>query len=115
MKNFTFLTFFLVASLTISAQSTDLPGFYKCSKEDMIRLNSDGTGKLYISYVYDGILQFKWKYDKEYENVSVELVLTEEQKWQVALRYITLSYFIRGGRKILAHPQGPITYEYIKE
>jgi len=44
----------------------------------MIRLNSDGTGKFYISYVYDGILQFNWKYDKEYENVSLELVLTEE-------------------------------------
>ncbi len=115
MRKILLISILSLSFISLRSQSTDLAGFYKCSEEDMIRLNANGTGKFSISYIIDEIIQFKWKFDRDEQRVDMELLLTEEQKWKVANRYLSMDLTKRYGKQILTHPQGPITYEYLKQ
>ncbi len=64
--------------------SSASPGIYKCgtgSAADYIRLNSNGTGKLYIDWIASEYLNFSWStYGEE---ITITPILTEEQQYTI--------------------------------
>ena len=75
-----FLTFsiFILTIITSFGQNTKFEGIFRCSNEDIVRLNSDGTGKFLISYLSDEVVPFKWSENDNSISISPS---DEEQKY----------------------------------
>ncbi|MFM7662402.1 MAG: hypothetical protein ACKO6A_07035 [Bacteroidota bacterium] len=76
----------------------------------MVRLNPDGTGKFYISYVSDNVVPIKWE---EYEGKISMYINDEELKYYVMSQYMTYSEV--NGKSILSHQTMGPTFIYIKQ
>jgi len=83
------LTFFY---LNTYAQSTSLTGLYKCSSEDLIRLNSDGTG-----------------------NISITSEVPSELRYEMQPIYLTLNVRIVNGKIAFEHYTPGPTFLYVKQ
>ncbi|MFZ9877431.1 MAG: hypothetical protein ACO3EG_02555 [Chitinophagaceae bacterium] len=94
--------------------SNDLPGVYVCSNEDMIRLNSNGTGKMIMSYNFDGIRSFTWEYDSQDERLSISSIPPDEMKYEMLPIYLTLNLKMVNGRVAFEHYTAGPTFLYIK-
>ena len=110
MKNL-LLTGVLFLFMNLSfGQSSEFAGVYICSDEDMVRLNSDGTGKFYISYVSDKVVPINWE---EYEGIISMYINDEELKYYIMAQYMTFSEV--NGKKILSHQTMGPTFIYVKQ
>jgi hypothetical protein len=98
-----------------SNNSIELSGIYKCSKEDMIRLNSNGTGRMIISYLFDGVRSFSWKYNSEEEELSIRSEPPEDMKYEMPPIYLTLNLKRVNGRIAFEHYTSGPTFLYIKQ
>lgn len=94
-----------------SNNTIQIAGVYKCSNEDMIRLNSDGTGKMIMSYSFEGIRSFTWEYDSQSEKLSI---VTEGNGYLMPALYMTLYLRMTSGRVAFEHPTSGPTFLYIK-
>jgi hypothetical protein len=115
MKKLIFILLLSVCFNNAFSQSSKYAGLYKCSDEDIIRLNSNGTGRFIISYVSDEFIEFKWEYNEQRQTITLDLQLTEEQKWKIAIRYLTLDYELRNGKQTLSHSTSGPTFLYVKQ
>ena len=106
------LTFSILLLLVFSSfgQTSKFAGVYRCSNEDIVRLNSDGTGKFLISYVSDEVVSIKWS---EYDNSISMSPTDEEQKYMIMPQNMTFS--ISNGKSILSHRTMGPTFVYIKD
>jgi len=106
------LTFSILFLLVFSSfgQTSKFAGVYRCSNEDIVRLNSDGTGKFLISYVSDEVVSIKWS---EYDNSISMSPTDEEQKYMIMQQNMTFS--ISNGKSILSHRTMGPTFVYIKD
>jgi len=95
-----------------SNKSIELGGTYRYSDEDMIRLNSNGTGKMMMSYNFDGVRSFTWEYDSQEEKLSIN---SEGQGYEMPALYLTLYLRMANGRVAFEHPSGGPTFLYIKQ
>lgn len=115
MKKVIVLSICIFMNTIINAQNSKLEGIYKCSNEDIIALYGNGTGKLSISYYYDGILNFRWSYNSSDRAVKIDLMLNDEQKYMILNPHLYLPYSERNYRQILSHATSGPTYLYIKQ
>jgi hypothetical protein len=106
------LTFFYVHTY---AQSTSLTGLYKCSSEDLIRLNSDGTGKMAMSYQFDGVRSFTWEYDGDDETISITSEVPSELRYEMQPIYMTLNVRMVNGKIAFEHYTPGPTFLYVKQ
>ena len=95
-----------------SDKSIELGGIYRCSNEDMIRLNANGTGKMMMSYNFDGVRSFTWEYDSQEEKLSIR---SEGQGYEMPPIYLTLNLRMTSGRVAFEHYTAGPTFLYIKQ
>ena len=95
-----------------AAKLIELSGTYKCSNEDVIRLNSDGTGKMMMSYSFEGVRSFTWTYDSEDKKLSIN---SEGRGYEMPPLYLTLYLRMTNGRVAFEHYTGGPTFLYIKQ
>jgi hypothetical protein len=98
-----------------NTSSPTYPGIYKCgsgSVSDYIKLNSNGTGKLYIDWVANEGINFTWQ---EYgDGISVSEVLTEKQKESYLIVNIPpIKYSVYNGYEILTLYHGMSGTEFV--
>ena len=107
-----FLTFsiFILTIITSFGQSTKFEGIFRCSNEDIVRLNSDGTGKFLISYLSDEVVPFRWSENDNSISISPS---DEEQKYLIMPQNMTFS--ISNGKSILSHRTMGPTFIYIRD
>jgi hypothetical protein len=113
MKKIIFIFLFSISSINAYGQS-QLAGLYKCSSEDMIRLDSDGTGKMVMSYNFDGVRSFTWEYNSQEETVSITSEPPQEQRYEIPPIYLTLYLKEANGRLALEHYTSGPTFLYIR-
>jgi hypothetical protein len=108
----TFLSFSIIILTIVTSfgQNTKSEGFYRCSNKDIIRLNSDGTGKFLISYLSDEVVPFKWAENNNSISISPS---DEEEKYLIMPQNMT--YSISNGKCILSHRTMGPTFIYIKD
>jgi hypothetical protein len=99
----------------VVAQNSQLAGVYVCSSEDMIRLNYDGTGRMIMSYHFDGVRSFGWEYDAENQSISIRSEPPSELRNEMLPIYLTLYLRKVNGRLVLEHNTGGPTFAYIKK
>ena len=107
-----FLTFsiFILTIITSFGQSTKFEGIFRCSNEDIVRLNADGTGKFLISYLSDEVVPFRWSENDNSISISPS---DEEQKYLIMPQNMTFS--ISNGKSILSHRTMGPTFIYIRD
>ena len=107
-----FLTFsiFILTIITSFGQSTKFEGIFRCSNEDIVRLNADGTGKFLISYLSDEVVPFRWSENDNSISISPS---DEEQKYLIMPQNMT--YSISNGRRVLSHRTMGPTFIYIRD
>lgn len=98
-----------------SSNSIELVGIYSCSSEDMIRLNSNGTGKMIMSYSFDGVRSFTWDYDSDQEQLSITSEVPDDMKYEMLPIYMTLNLKMIRGRVAFEHYTSGPTFLYIKQ
>lgn len=98
-----------------STNSIDVSGLYRCSSEDMIRINSNGTGRMIMSYSFDGVRSFTWDYDRDDETLSIRSEPPEELKYEMPPLYMTLHLRMVNGRVAFEHYTAGPTFLYIKQ
>jgi len=64
----------------------------------LIRLNSDGTGKMAISYQFDGVRSFNWEYDGDDETISITSEVPSELRYEMQPIYMTLNVRMVNGK-----------------
>ena len=109
-KTFLIFSIFILTFITSFGQSTKFEGIFRCSNEDIVRLNSDGTGKFLISYLSDEVVPFRWSENDNSISISPS---DEEQKYLIMPQNMTFS--ISNGKSILSHRTMGPTFIYIRD
>lgn len=113
MNKIIFLFLFSISFINAYGQS-QLAGLYKCSSEDIIRLDSDGTGKMIMSYNFDGVRSFTWEYNSQEETIRITSEPPHEQRYEIPPIYLTLYLRDANGRLALEHYTSGPTFLYIR-
>jgi hypothetical protein len=88
----------------------DYSGVYKCSSGDIIRLNSDGTGKFIMSYISEEVVEIRWYV----EGLSISLSPTDEiQKYSIFPQHVNIVKDNQGKISLSHRTMGP-TFVYVK-
>jgi hypothetical protein len=98
-----------------SNNSIQLGGLYRCSGEDLIRLNPNGTGRMVMSYNFDGVRSFTWEYDSDDEELSIISEVPEGMQYEMTPIYLTLGLRMVNGRVAFEHYTPGPTFLYIKQ
>ena len=101
---------FILTFITSYGQNTKFEGIFRCSNEDIVRLNADGTGKFLISYLSDEVVPFRWSENDNSISISPS---DEEQKYLIMPQNMTFS--ISNGKSILSHRTMGPTFIYIRD
>ncbi len=109
MKKFIAILFFIFL-VNPSFTQNNIAGVYKCSDEDLIRFNSDGSGKFYISYITDEVVPFNWSASDNSISISPSDV---EQRYSIMPIY--MDYSITNGIPRLSHRTVGPTFIYSKQ
>lgn len=104
------LSFFILTIVTSFGQNTKFEGIFRCSNEDIVRLNADGTGKFLISYLSVEVVPFRWSENDNSISISPS---DEEQKYLIMPQNMTFS--ISNGKSILSHRTMGPTFIYVKD
>ena len=95
---------------SVPNQKIDYSGIYKCSSGDMIRLNSDGTGKFIMSYISDEVVMVNWYVSGS----SISLSPTDEiQKYSIFPQHVNIVNDNQGKISLSHRTVGP-TFVYVK-
>lgn len=109
------LTVLLAFSFLVVYGQSQLAGIYRCSSEDIIRLDSNGTGKMAMSYSFEGVRSFTWEYNSQNETISITSEPPYEYRYEMLPIYLTLYLRNANGRLALEHYTAGPTFLYIKE
>ena len=120
MKKCILILAVLFCQLNTYAQSpamSGLSGLYKCSSVDLVRLNSDGTGKMAMSYKFDGIRSFTWEYDDYDEVISIAAVLPPPgmSKYEIQPIFLDLYVKVANEKIVFEHYTSGPTFLYVKQ
>ena len=120
MKKCILILAVLFCQLNTYAQSpamSGLSGLYKCSSEDLVLLNSDGTGRMVMSYNFEGIRSFTWEYDDYDEVISIAAVLPPPgvSKYEAPPIFLDLNVKVANEKIVLLHYTSGPTFLYIKQ
>jgi hypothetical protein len=78
-------------------------------------LNPNGTGRMVMSYNFDGVRSFTWEYDSDDEELSIISEVPEGMQYEMTPIYLTLGLRMVNGRVAFEHYTPGPTFLYIKQ
>jgi hypothetical protein len=78
-------------------------------------LNGDGTGKMAMSYSFEGVRSFTWEYDSDENTISIRSEVPDHLKYEMLPLYLTLYVRVVDGRLAFEHYTSGPTFLYVKQ
>ena len=116
MKKLFILLSFLFLNSILYSQTKSLVGIYKYGGNDIIALYDDGTGKFSLPTFYGdnnpGIVDFKWKFRPEYNEVELRLSLTQDQSYIILSKIMSFKYIETVNKQVLSRRNSIQLFNY---